>query len=320
VNLKHVRSVPARFANRAPSKDDRFWRIENRAGSDVADLYLFDEVSFYGIDANSFRAELDEVKASKLRLRINSPGGDVFDGIAIANLLRARDPEFEVVVDGLAASIASVIAVAGGKVTMSPNSQMMIHDASGIVMGDAEDMRSMAKVMDKISDNIAGAYATKAGGDPAEWRKRMRAETWFSAAEAVESGLADEAVTPEESVPPDEAIPDASIDAKNIFDFVLNDVPDVSRIFASVFSDAPEISPTVAPVPGASNISAGGVEVDERTVDVVRESDVRSIFDDIFSHAPEPKGNPVATNVPQEPLHPVIDIAGIRNAVREASF
>lgn len=313
MNLKHVRSVPARFVNRAPTQEDKFWRVENRADEDVADLYLFDEVSFYGIDANSFRAELDAVKASKLRLRINSPGGDVFDGIAIANLLRARDPKFEVVVDGLAASVASLIAVAGGRLTMSPNSQLMIHDAFTVVPGTADDLRAMAKVMDKISDNIASAYAAKAGGDPAEWRKRMKVETWFTASEAVESGLADE------SVQPDEAVPDASVDAKNIFDFVLNDVPDVGEIFANVFSDAPEISPTVAPVKGASDISAGGVEVDGQHVVVAHESDVRSIFDDIFSNAPEPASAQEDARVEDPPML-VIDIDRIRNAVREASF
>src|SRR5690606_8034659 len=97
-----------------------------------------------------------------------------------------------VIVDSLAASIASVIAMAGDRVVMAKNATMMIHDGHGLSIGNAADMREMADLLDKVSDNIASVYAERAGGDVAEWRERMRAETWYSADEAVSAGLADE--------------------------------------------------------------------------------------------------------------------------------
>jgi ClpP class serine protease len=97
-------------------------------------------------------------------------------------------------VDGIAASIASVIAMAGDRVRMMPNALLMVHEASGLCVGDAAEMIKMAQVLDKISDNIAGAYAARAGGTEAEWRQVMKEETWYRGEEAVAAGLADEVV------------------------------------------------------------------------------------------------------------------------------
>jgi ClpP class serine protease len=123
----------------------------------------------------------------------------VFDGLAIYNALRSHPAQVTVTVDGLAASIASVIAMAGDRVVMNRGAMMMIHDASSLSVGNAQEMRATADLLDKASDNIASIYADRAGGTPEEWRGQMRAETWYLAAEAVDVGLADEAVTdPEE--------------------------------------------------------------------------------------------------------------------------
>ncbi|MBH1939135.1 Clp protease ClpP, partial [Streptomyces sp. AV19] len=92
--------------------------------------------------------------------------------------------------------IASVIAMAGDRIVMQPHSQMMIHDGSGLCVGNAADMRDMADLLDRQSDNIAGIYAERAGGTVKQWRTRMLAETWYSAQEAVEAGLADEVAKP----------------------------------------------------------------------------------------------------------------------------
>ena len=140
-------------------------------------------------------SELAQVTAPNLRVRVNSPGGSVFEGLAIANALRSHPANVIVQVDGLAASIASVIAMAGDRLVMMPNSMLMIHEASGLCIGDATDMQQMADVLSKISDNIAGAYAAKAGGTADEWRTTMRAETWYLPEDAVAAGLADEAVS-----------------------------------------------------------------------------------------------------------------------------
>jgi ATP-dependent protease ClpP protease subunit len=180
-----------------------WYRITNRADG-ATEVAIYDEIGWFGVGASEFINEVRNVSASEITVRLSSPGGDVFDGIAIHNALRAHPAKVTVHVDGLAASIASVIALAGDRVVMQPHSQMMIHDASSMCYGQAADMRELAERLDRQSDNIAGVYAERAGGTVAEWRDRMRGETWFSADEAVAAGLADE-VAPrrnEEDSPP----------------------------------------------------------------------------------------------------------------------
>lgn len=167
------------------------WYSIKNIGRDEAEVFIYDEIGGWGISASEFMNDFSAIKAKSINLRINSPGGDVFDGVAIYNAIRRQDATVNVYVDGLAASAASFIAMAGDTVTMSPKSQMMIHDAWGLVVGPADDMRKMADMLDKTSDNIASIYADRAGGTVAEWRARMREETWLSDAEAVAVGLAD---------------------------------------------------------------------------------------------------------------------------------
>jgi ATP-dependent Clp endopeptidase proteolytic subunit ClpP len=182
------------------------WRITNADG-DVATLDLYGDIGFWGgVTANDFNQQLKNITAQTLTIHVNSPGGDVFDGIAILNMLRAHPADKHVVVDGLAASAASFISMAGNTVTMMPNSMMMIHDASGGCLGNAAEMQQMADLLDKVSDNLASIYATKSGkGTAAEWRDVMRAEQWYTADEAVEAGLADrvgDTDSPSEFKPP----------------------------------------------------------------------------------------------------------------------
>lgn len=173
-----------------------WYRITNTADSDEAEVMIYDEVGgWFGCTADDLIAELRDITAPRMRVRINSPGGSVFEGIAIANALRAHPASVTVQVDAIAASIASVIAMSGDRIEMAPNSMMMIHDASGLCMGNATDMEEMGELLDLISDNIADAYAARAGGTRDEWRARMRAETWYLPEDAVENGLADEALT-----------------------------------------------------------------------------------------------------------------------------
>ena len=167
------------------------WYTIRNAHEDEAEIYIYDEIGYWGVTANDFIGDLRDIKAGKIALHINSPGGDVFDGIAIYNALRRHKADITVWIDGIAASAASFIAMAGDEVVMSPHSQMMIHEASGLVIGAADDMRKMAEILDKSSDNIASIYAKRAGDDVAEWRQRMKDESWFSDIEAVEAGLAD---------------------------------------------------------------------------------------------------------------------------------
>ena len=156
-----------------------------------AEICIYDLIGWDGITASQFLKELQAVKASTITLRINSDGGVVTDGLAIYNALLRHPATINAHVDGLAASTASFIAMAGDTVTMSPHSQMMIHEAFMVAGGPADFLRQQADALDKSSDNIAGIYADRAGGTVAEWRARMKEETWFSDQEAVDLGLAD---------------------------------------------------------------------------------------------------------------------------------
>jgi ATP-dependent Clp endopeptidase proteolytic subunit ClpP len=163
----------------------------------VAVLRLYDPIDSWGgdwgVSAKEFATALDALgpDVNEIRLHINSPGGEVFEGIAILNALRNHRARVTTVVDGLAASAASFIAMGGDEVVMGRNSELMIHDAWGICMGNAADMRELGGLLDHLSDNIARVYAEKAGGTTEDWRVPMLAETWYSAEEAVAAGLAD---------------------------------------------------------------------------------------------------------------------------------
>lgn len=193
-------TIPDSAAFRRPEAvAGRDWfRIENAADAEQADVYIYDEIGWFGVSADDFVRELRDIAAPKIMLHVNSPGGSVFDGITIYNALLDHPAEVTSKVDGLAASAASFIVQAGAKRVMGRNATMMIHDASGLVIGQAEDMRHMAGLLDKVSGNIASIYndrADRADPDTLEgWRDAMRAETWYTADEAVEAGLADEVV------------------------------------------------------------------------------------------------------------------------------
>jgi ATP-dependent protease ClpP protease subunit len=147
----------------------------------------------WGVSSKEFAEALDQVgeDTTEIQLAINSPGGAVFESIAMLNLLRRHPARVVVTVDGLAASGASVVAMAGDEIVMARNAEMMIHEAWGLVVGNSEDMGDMATRLEKDSANVASVYATHAGGTVDTWRQAMREETWYTAEEAVEAGLAD---------------------------------------------------------------------------------------------------------------------------------
>jgi ATP-dependent Clp protease protease subunit len=170
---------------------------EFRAQARGAEIVIYDEIGAFGIPAKAF---LDELKAlgpvAELTMRINSPGGSVFDGVAIYNALKRHDARVTVWIDGIAASIASMIAMAGDEVVMPENAMLMLHDPSGLVIGTAADMRGMAEALDKMKAGMVAAYRDKSGRDDAEIEALLAAETWLSAQEAVELGLADRVEQP----------------------------------------------------------------------------------------------------------------------------
>lgn len=176
----------------------KWYEIRNATG-DVAEIRIYDEIGWFGITAEDFVAELDEVTAPEIMVAINCPGGDVFDGIAIYNALRAHPAKVTTRIDSLAASIASVIAQAGDHRVMLSSAQMMIHDAWGLAIGNAKEMREMADLLDRQSDVIAGIYAGRGTNDVAYYRDLMEKDSWFTDEEAVAEGFADEVVDPSES-------------------------------------------------------------------------------------------------------------------------
>jgi ATP-dependent Clp protease protease subunit len=168
-----------------------------RARDEGAELLIYDEIGAYGVSAKSFLADLGELDAkAPLELRLNSPGGSVFDAVAIYNALQRHEGTVTVTIDGIAASAASYIAMAGDIVVMPENAFLMIHDPSGMVMGNAGDMRSMAEALDKIAGSLVRGYAAKSGKPDEGIAALMAAETWLDAADALELGLADKVTAP----------------------------------------------------------------------------------------------------------------------------
>jgi ATP-dependent protease ClpP protease subunit len=170
----------------------RTWYRITNAGPAEAEVWIYDEIGAWGITAGDFVAALTATQATDLTVHINSPGGEVWDGLAIYHALRAHPATVTVSVDGAALSAASFIAMAGDRIVTAAQSQWMIHDASGLCMGTSDDMAAMSEVLDQLSQMIAEIYHDRARGGVAKWRGLMRAGSWFPAQAAVDAGLADE--------------------------------------------------------------------------------------------------------------------------------
>jgi ATP-dependent Clp protease protease subunit len=156
-----------------------------------AEVLIYDEIGAYGVSAKGFLAELGALPDGvPIDLRLNSPGGSVFDAVAIYNALQRHEGAITVWIDGIAASAASYIAMAGDEIVMPENAFLMIHDPSGLVMGTAADMREMAGTLDKIAGGMVRGYAARSGKPEEEIAALMAAETWFDARDALEAGLA----------------------------------------------------------------------------------------------------------------------------------
>lgn len=158
-------------------------------------LSIFDDIGAYGVSAKSFLNDLRTVTTDEVDVEINSPGGDVFAGLAIYNGLRASGKKINVKVLGLAASAASLVAMAGDTIEMPENAFMMIHNPWGFAMGGADEMRNTADVLDKIGTGLVSTYAKRTGKTDQEITALLDAETWMTAQEAVDAGFAT-SVTP----------------------------------------------------------------------------------------------------------------------------
>lgn len=164
---------------------------EIKAKDEISEIWLYEEIGFWGVGAKDFMAELNGIKSPKIDLHINSPGGEVFDGIAIYNGIKNHSAKVTTFIDGIAASIASVVALAGDTVTMAENAMFMMHNPSGLVLGGAADMRKVADSLDKVRDSMVGIYSAKSKKPDAEIIAMLDEESWLDADEAQEAGFAD---------------------------------------------------------------------------------------------------------------------------------
>jgi ATP-dependent protease ClpP protease subunit len=183
---------------RAKAADAGESKITMEKSDDEAELLLYDSIGFGlfgGITAQDF---VQQVKAlgtpKRINLRINSPGGDVFDALAIRNFLASRQSEVVVTIDGLSASAATIVQTAGSTIRAVKGSMLMVHRAWGIAIGNMHDMLELGTLLEKIDTNIAGLYAKRSGRRAESFLKLMDAESWFTAEQAVEQGLVDKVI------------------------------------------------------------------------------------------------------------------------------
>ena len=180
-------------------KSDWLYYAPAASAGETATIQIFDQIGEdwfggNGLSGKQFSDVLNEVGNGPLLVEINSPGGNVWDGLSIYNQLRGRKAPVTTRVVGIAASIASIIALAGDRVEMADAALMMIHDPSGMASGTSEDMRKMADALDQHAEVLVGVYAKKTGRSPESIRAAMKAETWFTTAEALAFGLVDKPI------------------------------------------------------------------------------------------------------------------------------
>lgn len=181
---------------------NKFWKLVNSVDRSGSTLYLegpISQDSWWGdeVTPQAFRDELKQITSNKLLVVINSTGGDVWAGVSIHDALKECEAEVTIKVSGLAASIASVIAMAGDKIQMTPGSTMMVHRASTFAWGNAEELEKYIEMLETVEEGIVSIYADRTGLSKDEINDLLAAETWMSAEKAVELGFADEIVKPE---------------------------------------------------------------------------------------------------------------------------
>jgi ATP-dependent Clp protease, protease subunit len=176
----------------------RSYRIEAAADAEEATVYLYDVIDeYWGVSAGQFVKDLMSIKAQTIHLRVNSPGGDVFSGRAMATAIKAHPSKVIAHIDGLAASAASYVALSADEVEIAQGAFVMIHRAWGLTMGNAEDHLDMGALLEKIDEELVADYVRETGNTAEAVRVWLDAETWFTAEEAVATGFADRIATAE---------------------------------------------------------------------------------------------------------------------------
>ncbi|WP_227500695.1 ClpP-like prohead protease/major capsid protein fusion protein [Shewanella baltica] len=233
-------SVPVATLNQSNKPANSWYSLKAQNGN--AELMIYDEIGGWGISAQQFARDLQALgKVGTITARIHSPGGDVFEGMAIYNMIKGHPAHKVCYIDGLAASMASVIAMAFDEVIMPENAMMMVHKPWGGTLGDAEDMRKYADLLDKVEGNLVGAYQHKTGLSEDELHALLAAETWLTGREAVEKGFANTLTDPLQMA--------ASLNSKRLKDFT--NMPEaLKNLFAPQGNSAPN---PLVPAPAAPN-------------------------------------------------------------------
>ncbi|WP_285259243.1 ClpP-like prohead protease/major capsid protein fusion protein [Halopseudomonas bauzanensis] len=245
-----------------------------------AEILLYDEIGMWGITAQQFARDLKALgDLSLISLRIHSPGGDVFEGTAIYNLLKNHPARVEAHVDGLAASMASVIAMAADTIYMPENAMMMVHKPWGIQGGDADDMRRYAELLDKVENTLVSAYVTKTGKSEEDIKALLKSETWMTGREAVEAGFADQLTEPLQAA--------AQLSSKRMqeFDHMPEALKSLLQPRAQGSTTPPAATPPAAPAvtPAAPAPSAAASEADIRAQVQAAETQRRSAINAVFT-------------------------------------
>jgi len=214
------------------------YKVDAATEKEEAIVYLYDEISFFGIDAETFVKDLNALTAKTIHLRVNSPGGSVFDGIAIYNAIKQHKSRIIAHIDGLAASIASVIVMGADEIRAAESAFMMIHRPWSIVIGDAEMMRQEADLLDKVGSTIIKIYGDKSGKAHDEIMDMMGAETWFTGMEALENGFVDSIEEIEEDKKAKVATFDLSVFANVPDGLATGKTPPTERELEQILRDA----------------------------------------------------------------------------------
>jgi ATP-dependent Clp protease, protease subunit len=266
---------------------------EIRARASGTEVLIYDEIGAYGVSAKGFLADLSALPdGAPIDLRLNSPGGSVFDAVAIYNALKRHSGDITVWIDGIAASAASYVAMAGDEIVMPENAFLMIHNPSGLVMGTAADMREMADTMDKIAGSMIRGYAARSGRSEEEIAALMATETWFDAEAAIATGLATRMVEPVRIA--------ASFDVA-----AFRNAPPI--LIEATAAQAPDIDSEVMAAEDNPDLP-DGEQVDDHAADDYTQQDAPSAS----AHEPEPPGEPEppvepgqqTADLPDETTHP----------------
>lgn len=178
------------------SKPIKWFNFDN--SKDIPEVMIYDQIGMDwwgdGLSARDFREQFNAIKADEINLHINSPGGSIYEGLAIYNTIKSHPAKINGYVDGIAASISSVLLMAADTIIMPENADLLVHKPWSGIVGNSDDMRNEADELDRMEDQIAKIYSDRTGINSKEISRMMSSETWISGNDAVEMGFADEVI------------------------------------------------------------------------------------------------------------------------------